>query len=261
MNKKKVSALLIAGVLSIGAIGGTLAWFTSQDSVTNAFQTVGDNNGDIIDNGVEIEEEFDKNNAANVLPGGTVIKEVWVNNTASYDQLIRAKIEKVWKTADEVEVAYYKIVDEQTENSQGQTIDIKKVVYLTKEQKQDGDGAMPLNYDLIKLNLSKYVDANEATKDTRWIQQTDAGLGEDGGYYYYNKIVGPTEDGDKGTKNLLDSVTLLGSLENEKIDGNVYKNLKFEVIVTAESVQATNGAVSETWTSAPETIKTLGNKK
>lgn len=30
MNKKKVSALLIAGILSIGAIGGTLAWFTSH---------------------------------------------------------------------------------------------------------------------------------------------------------------------------------------------------------------------------------------
>lgn len=41
MNKKKLSALLLAGTLTAGVVGGTFAWFTSQDSVTNQFTTGG----------------------------------------------------------------------------------------------------------------------------------------------------------------------------------------------------------------------------
>ena len=68
MNKKKVSALLIAGILSIGAIGGTLAWFTSQDSVTNAFQTGSTDNPGDTNSGIDIKEEFNENDAGNMTP-------------------------------------------------------------------------------------------------------------------------------------------------------------------------------------------------
>ena len=80
------------------------------------------------------------------------------------------------------------------------------------------------------------------------VNNNDAGLGNDGGYYYYNSVVNPNQS----TSQLLKSVTL-----SSKAD-NIYKNLKFDVIVTAESVQASNGAVSESWKTAPEAIKNLG---
>lgn len=241
MNKKKVSALLIAGVLSIGAIGGTLAWFTSQDSVTNAFQTGDTNKPGNSDSGIDIEEKFDKEDAGNVTPGDSVTKEVKVTNTASYKQLIRAKIQKVWKNSDEEVVTHYILGTETVKDDQGNDVVVETVEYLTSEQAANNKGALLLDESLIVLNLSD---------NGKWINNEDANLGADGGYYYYNSIV----DAGKTTSKLLDKVTLSSKASN------VYKNLNFDVIVTAEGVQGTNGAVSETWITAPDTIKALGNK-
>ncbi len=44
MSKKKIIGLCIAGVLAVGSIGGSLAWFTSSDSVTNPFSTASTDN-------------------------------------------------------------------------------------------------------------------------------------------------------------------------------------------------------------------------
>ena len=38
MNKRKIVTLLVAGTLTVGIVGGTLAYFTSQDSVVNQFR-------------------------------------------------------------------------------------------------------------------------------------------------------------------------------------------------------------------------------
>lgn len=235
-----MSALLIAGILSIGAIGGTLAWFTSQDSVTNAFQTGSTNNPGNTDGGINIEENFDKNNAGNITPGDEVKKEVSVTNTASYDQLIRAKIEKVWKDSEGNVVTHYIISEGKAKDKQGSDVTVPTIQYLnlTEEEASSTDGAQSLDKNLIILNLDK----------DKWINNSDTELGADVGYYYYNSVVKPN----KSTSQLLKSVTLSGEADN------IYKNLKFDVIITAESVQASNGAVGQTWTTAPEAIKNLG---
>ena len=49
--------------------------------------------------GIKIHEDFNKEDADNTLPGDTVTKQVNVINKATYDQLIRVKIKKVWKDA------------------------------------------------------------------------------------------------------------------------------------------------------------------
>lgn len=92
MNKKKLSALLLAGTLTAGVVGGTFAWFTSQDSVTNKFATTGTDEPNNPDAGIKIEEEFKK--PENVLPGTETNKDVRVKSTAKYDQFIRVKFEK-----------------------------------------------------------------------------------------------------------------------------------------------------------------------
>ena len=99
MSKKKIIGLCIAGVLAVGSIGGSLAWFTSSDSVTNPFTTASTDNPSDPNSGIKINEKFDKNEADNTLPGDNVTKQVNVSNTATYDQLIRVKIKKVWKDA------------------------------------------------------------------------------------------------------------------------------------------------------------------
>lgn len=94
MGKKKIIGLCLAVGLMVGVVGGSLAWFTDSDTVTNSFATQGNGQGQ--SNGIEIEEEFDKDLAGKVLPGTDVNKDVKVVNTASYDQLIRVKFEKKW---------------------------------------------------------------------------------------------------------------------------------------------------------------------
>ena len=103
MSKKKIIGLCIAGVLAVGSIGGSLAWFTSSDSVTNPFSTASTDNPSDPNSGIKIHEDFNKEDADNTLPGDTVTKQVNVSNTATYDQLIRVKIEKVWKDAEGTE--------------------------------------------------------------------------------------------------------------------------------------------------------------
>ena len=92
MNKKKLSAVLLAGTLTAGVVGGTFAWFTSKDTVTNQFATTGTDESGNPDAGIKIEEEFQK--PENVLPGTETNKDVRVKSTAKYDQFIRVKFEK-----------------------------------------------------------------------------------------------------------------------------------------------------------------------
>ncbi|MBI6016026.1 SipW-dependent biofilm matrix protein BsaA [Clostridium perfringens] len=99
MSKKKIIGLCIAGVLAVGSIGGSLAWFTSSDSITNPFSTASTDNPSNLNSGIKINEKFNKEEADNTLPGDNVTKQVNVSNKATYDQLIRVKIKKVWKDA------------------------------------------------------------------------------------------------------------------------------------------------------------------
>lgn len=196
MGKKKIIGLCLAVGLMVGVVGGSLAWFTDTDSVTNSFATQG--NGTNESNGIKIEETFDSELANKVLPGTNVNKDAKVKNTATYDQIIRVKFDKVWKNAD----------------------------------------GKNLNTDFIELKYQNTTTSNESNK---WIEGTD-------GYFYYNGVVPAGE----ATAYLLDSVKL-----SDKVDNN-YKNVGYDVIVHAEGIQAANGAVSDAWKDAPDTIKNLG---
>lgn len=204
MSKKKIIGLCIAGVLAVGSIGGSLAWFTSSDSVTNPFSTASTDNPSDPNSGIEINEIFNKEDADNTLPGDKVTKQVNVINKATYDQLIRVKIKKVWKDA---------------KGNEKSDLDTKNII----------------------LNFEKNLTDSNKPEEGKWIEGSD-------GYYYYNGIVNP----DGQTANLLESVTLSKDITNE------FKGLKFDVIVDSEGVQAANGAVNDSWGTAPQVIKTLG---
>ncbi|HHD2804932.1 TPA: SipW-dependent biofilm matrix protein BsaA [Clostridium perfringens] len=204
MSKKKIIGLCIAGVLAVGSIGGSLAWFTSSDSITNPFSTASTDNPSNPNSGIKINEDFNKEDADNTLPGDNVTKQVNVSNKATYDQLIRVKIKKVWKDAK-------------------------------GEEKSD------LDTKNIILNFENNLTDSNKPEEGKWIEGSD-------GYYYYNGIVNP----DGQTANLLESVTLSKDTTNE------FKGLKFDVVVDSEGVQAANGAVNDSWGTAPQVIKTLG---
>lgn len=204
MSKKKIIGLCIAGVLAVGSIGGSLAWFTSSDSITNPFSTASTDNPSNPNSGIKINEKFNKEEADNTLPGDKVTKQVNVSNKATYDQLIRVKIKKVWKDAK-------------------------------------GNEKSDLDTKNINLNFENNLTDSNKPEEGKWIEGSD-------GYYYYNGIVNP----DGQTANLLESVTLSKDITNE------FKGLNFDVVVASEGVQAANGAVNDSWGTAPQVIKDLG---
>ncbi|WP_338587230.1 BsaA family SipW-dependent biofilm matrix protein [Clostridium baratii] len=207
MGKKKIIGLCLAVGLMVGVVGGSLAWFTDNDSVTNSFATQGNGQGQ--SNGIKIEEDFDKITAGSMLPGTTVTKAVQVENKATYDQYIRVKLTKVWKDKD------------------GNVID--KV------------GETTLNDEFIELNFGK----NLGVEANKWTYKD--------GYYYYNSIVEKADATDKSgpdiTSKLLESVTL------SKEATSIYKNIKFDVVVDAEGIQAANGAAQDAWGYTPGATK------
>lgn len=151
MNKK-VQALAVSGVLTVGVIGGTLAWFTSQDKATNTFNTASnsDNNG----SGIKIIEEFEK--PENMLPGDIVNKDVQVSNTTTYDQFIRVKF-----TPKFVKV---------TKDGSGNEV---------REKIAEVDGKT-LKTKNIELNFTNKLD--ESKDSGTWF------AGSDGYYYYMGKV-------------------------------------------------------------------------
>lgn len=96
MHNKKIIGAIAAIGLSATLIGGTLAWFTSQDKVSNIFATGGvDNPNGANGNGVEIWEQYKPR--TNMVPGDKETKLVQTQNTTTYDSFIRVKITPKWK--------------------------------------------------------------------------------------------------------------------------------------------------------------------
>lgn len=118
MGKKKIIGLCLAVGLMVGVVGGSLAWFTDSDTVTNSFSTAKENDEEN-KNGIIIDEDWKAEDAKNILPGTTVNKDVRVKNHATYDQLIRVKFTVVDKsTGKNLDLTQVKLnfVDKYTDN-------------------------------------------------------------------------------------------------------------------------------------------------
>ena len=166
MNKKKLSALLLAGTLTAGVVGGTFAWFTSKDTVTNQFATGGTNDDDS-NAGIDIWEKFEK--PTNVVPGTTTDKLVQVKNTSTYDQFIRVKITPKWEK-DGLDASYLGLnfVEGSLGNEQGQWLkDGDYYYYIGKVA-----GGKFTNTLLESVTLSK--DAGNEYKNQKYQVVVDA---------------------------------------------------------------------------------------
>lgn len=233
MNKKfKYTSLVAAGLVTVGLVGGTFAWFTSSDSVTNNFLTGQTDNPNKPNSGVEIGEEFEQN--SQLLPGVDVNKDVQVHNTANYDQFVKVRFEVEFYKTDATGA---KVGDPITEV----TIDGKTV---------------KLDPSQVILNMT-----NLGSSDQQWLAVGTPVEGQQSWqystYYYVGKVAakGTTIDSKliDYTSNLLDSVTLA------KTAGDAYKNLAIDVKVVADSIQAAGGAYASStgWNlSIPEELVT-----
>ncbi len=92
MHKKKILSVS-AVILGLSLVGGSLAWFTASDSVENKFKTLNVK--------AEIVEDFDEENAYQMVPGDTIKKDVDIKVDSSAETFIRVQIEKGWKNVSD----------------------------------------------------------------------------------------------------------------------------------------------------------------
>ena len=220
MSKKKLLSLSLVVIMIAILSFGTLAWFNDTDSVTNEFY-VADSDGDgTPDFSVEVvesttDEDGEKPGTPkedggfiydHLLPGDTLSKIVWVENTGDYDQWIRINITisdwSVWEKA------------------------------ITKALKADGVatvGDTAVNgYVYTKLldgfERSLYLEKgylnNDAAKDTRTYT------------LYYKKILKPGD-----AFQVMQNIKIPTVLEQEDMK---FGTDGFTVTIKAEAVQAGN---------------------
>ena len=83
MTKRKIVLLALAAcMVAILAVGGTLAYFTAEDTAVNVF-TVGNV-------AIDLEETFEQN--SELAPGLKINKDAWVVNTGSKPAYVRVHI-------------------------------------------------------------------------------------------------------------------------------------------------------------------------
>lgn len=100
-NKRKVFAVALAVCLIATLSLGTLAWFSAADEVKNDFLVAGSDDAnpdkifsvDVWEKTPESDKDTDGYEYANILPGDELKKDVYVENTGSYDQYIRIIVE------------------------------------------------------------------------------------------------------------------------------------------------------------------------
>lgn len=84
--KKTKNILIILALLLVALIGGTIAYYTSQQAFENEFK--------VPKPGVTIQEKF--NPSDHWVPGEEKSKEVRFTNTGEMDMLLRFKVEAAW---------------------------------------------------------------------------------------------------------------------------------------------------------------------
>lgn len=227
MSRKKIVALIASALIAVCVVGGSLAYFSSQDMEENKFATAGTDDGDGSD--IEIVEDFP--DPGKITPGTTSIKSVQVQNTDDYDQLI-----KVHFQVNFLDENGRPLMTEDSENPEGK-------IPVTSIQ----NNGKTITIDDLKNNLELGM-ANQydgTTQEGKWYKKEANTPNIEAEYYYLNAVPGGLY-----TTKILDSVKL--SLNA----GNEYQGVKYEVVVVADGIQASNGAYKTAW--APdETLDAL----
>lgn len=226
MNKKQ-KYIATGALAAFLAIGGTAAFFTSSDLITNVFKTGTTNGSTDVNAGIDVNEDFSgpqwgvdengnlvstdtqfdsndngygevKSGPEQVLPGDVFKKQVRVSSTADYNQFVRAKV----------------------------------VVTINIPDGTTTDGTTLATPELAAKYVKVTYNKTAATgKDGEWLSTptTSEGVSSDD-WFYYSKVLG---------KKTAHTADLIKSVELTTDAPNWMKNVTFNVEVQAESIQAT----------------------
>ena len=304
--KSKTKIIALAGILGVALIGGTFAYFTQTDGVTNRFHTGTYN--------TELVERFKPKDGENWEPGAKVNTEVLVQNTGDLPVVVRVKFTEEWAHKSDPENPYYKVdtADTAVKPAAPGTTARNKFESIYQTDANDGIAGTDVDDSIV----TKELNLSEADK---WVYNPADG------YYYYKEILPARTDDSQPypeTEKILESVTLddnvdLGAYrvmkyystvesetkpgvkdkdawtlfdydengefistremsrrleernppefiyfmksEDELIEGRTgYSDSDYTLTITAQTVQATDGAVKELWKVTEEDMKALG---
>ena len=206
MSKKKLLSLSVIMIMVEILSFSTLAWFNASETVTNEFY-VADSDGDgTPDFSVDVSEASTDAEGAkpgtpnanggftyeNLLPGDTLSKIVWVENTGDYDQWVRINITisdwSVW------EKAIIKALEAEGETAIGNVAinnyvysklleGFDRDLYLSKGYRNDDPVNDTTTYTLYYKQILKPGDAFQVMQNVKIpavLEQEDMNFGADG---------------------------------------------------------------------------------
>ena len=99
MNKRKIFVVALAVCMVAILSFGTLAWFNASDEVKNTFLVADSDNNNVPDFDVDVWENDGTTSDPmssivypDILPGDSLTKNVYIENTGDYDQYIRVYV-------------------------------------------------------------------------------------------------------------------------------------------------------------------------
>ncbi len=223
MKKTKTITLLSAALVSVGLVGATLAYFTSNDSLDNIFNLGGGGDPNDPNTGIIAIENFGDSDLTNGVD---------VNGDDDIIQYSKAGVmtdfEKENYTANESqELVYLKNNDAtSTEEKPGDPVLIMPGDVINKDMAVHST----VNYDqYVRAKIVVLVNGTEYTGDNIEVNLTGNWIESDG-YHYYPEVLKPYSQ----SEDIVDSVTFKIGSDND------YKDLNVQVKLEAEAYQTQN---------------------
>lgn len=201
MTKTKKLSAMLAGVLAVGAVMGSFAYYSSEHEVDNTMST--NAYGDTLTEVFTPDSDWE--------PGEEADKIVGVTNTGDYDIVVRIKMSETWTFSDEETLTIASISE-----------DFDDATATVADQLVTNDGLTNNG----KLYSSYADDGSVVYKeldDSNWTYN------EDDGYWYYNSVL----TSGSSTEALLSSITL-----SENTDMGVYTETIYYAIATTKTLTA-----------------------
>lgn len=198
-RKKKIGIITLSALVTIGGIAATMAYFSTSTEFVNSFKLGNPE--------AEFMEEFEAPNPDDMIYGGEYTKTGKVINSGEQPVVARAKIEAVWGDGTTKNVLDPVPTDPPVEDPS------------YPRDPRDVNGAT-LNFGgtaKFPNDVNDFPFAATATSnDGKWVY-VPAVKTPDFGYFYYNKIIKPKENGVAGVSSeLLDSVYVSAALGETK---------------------------------------------
>lgn len=267
-----MKSIKMLGILGIGAaalVGASFAYYTQSDSIENEFKTAKYH--------MLVTEDFKPKDGEDWTPGKEVNKDVTVRNDGDRAIVVRVKFEDIWSRKDASgkdkpfhiatgsNAFRYEQVDPRDGLIRSGQQEDKSVVIKTFSQESKGKWS-DLQADGWYYYL-KELQPNESTgiflDKIQLDPQVDFGLMQT--QFYYATVASPSEADwfitgapqpaseaqiapQKGW-----TYTKAVTQANEQALG--YSKADYTLVITVESVQATDGAVEALFKGVPETIR------